>query len=202
LGLGVEYRSWKFEEFVEINSLEGTIGLNYPAVSFSFTPQFRNIAFNDTLVIGASSREIDVRIDSTGYNASLTVYLPADAWVSGLYASHIYNDEIGLGRSFFDIIRRDAFQARLTPAVLNQTYGLEKNRTGFIAGVDFAVIGLSVRWSESLSAIDKETTTTTDGTIYWYMDKHWRLGFNGGIQDNSINSDQISFGNISLKYRF
>jgi len=202
LGLGVEYRSWKFEKFVEINALRGTIELNYPAVSLSFTPQFRNIAYNDTLDTGMGPRDIEVRIDSAGYNASLTVYLPGDVWVSGLYASHIYNDEIGLGRSFFDIIRRDAFQARLAPSVLNQTYGLEKNRTGINAGIDFSVIGLSVSWSESLSAIDKETTTTTDGTIYWYLDKHWRLGFNGGIQGNSINSDQISFGNISLKYRF
>ncbi len=202
LGLGLEYRSWKFEEFVEINALRGTVELNYPAVSLSFTPQFRNIAFNDTLDTGVGPRDIEVRIDSTGYNANLTVYLPGDVWVSGLYASHIYNDEIGLGRSFFDFIQTDASQIRLSPGVLNQTYGLEKNRTGFNAGMDFATIGLSVRWSESLSAVDKEKTTTTDGSIYWYLDKHWRLGLNGGIQGNSINSDQISFGSISLKYRF
>jgi len=202
LGLGVEYRSWKFEEIVEINALRGTIELNYPDVSLSFTPQFRNIAFNGTLDTMTGPRDIKVRIDSTGYNANLTVFLPGDAWISGLYASHIYNDEIGLGRSFFDLVRQEASQIRLSPGILNQTYGLEKNRIGLIAGIDFAVIGLFVRWSESLSAVDREKTTTTDGNIYWYLDKHWRLGFNGGIQSDSIDSDQISFGNISLKYQF
>jgi len=202
LGLGVEYRSWKFEEIVEINALRGTIELNYPDVSLSFTPQFRNIAFNGTLNTMTGPREIEIRIDSIGYNANLTVFLPADTWVSGLYASHIYNDEIGLGRSFFDLVRQEASQIRLSPGILNQTYGLEKNRTGLIAGIDFAIIGLFVRWSESVSAVDREKTTTTDGNVYWYLDKHWRLGFNGGIQSDSINSDQISFGNISIKYRF
>ncbi len=202
LGLGVEYRSWKFEELVEINALRGTIELNYPAVSLSFTPQFRNIAFNGSLDTMTGPREIKVRIDSVGYNANLTVFLPADVWISGLYASHIYNDEIGLGRSFFDLVRREATQIRLSPGILNQTYGLEKNRTGFIAGINFAIIGLFVRWSESVSAVDREKTTTVDGNIYWYMDKHWRLGFNGGIQSDSISSDQISFGSMSLEYRF
>lgn len=202
LGLGVEYRSWKFEELVEINALRGTIELNYPDVSLSFTPQFRNIAFNGTLDTMTGPRDIKVRIDSTGYNANLTVFLPEDVWISGSYASHIYNDEIGLGRSFFDLVRQEASQIRLSPGILNQTYGLEKNRIGFIAGIDFAIVGLFIRWSESLSAVDREKTATTDANIYWYLDKHWRLGFNGGVQSDSIDSDQISFGNISLKYRF
>lgn len=205
LGLGVEYRSWKFEESVEINALRGTIEVNYPAVVFSVTPQFRNIAFNDTLQTIAGPREVEVHIDSTGYNANLTIYMPGDVWLSGSYASHIYNDEIfllGQSRSFFDIVQQETSLVRLSPGVLNNTYGLEKNRTGFNFGLDFATTGLLIGWSESLSAVDGETTTTTDGGIYWYPEKHWRLGLNGGVQDNSSNSDQISFGSISLKYRF
>lgn len=205
LGLGVEYRSWKFEESVEINALRGTIEVNYPAVIFSFTPMFRNIAFKDTVRTLSGPREVEAHIDSSGYNANLTFYMPENVWLSGAYASHIYNDEIfflSQSRSFFDLIQTQTSLMHLSPAVLNNTYGLEKNRKSVNLGLDFESTGISVGWSESVSAVDAEKTMTTDGTIYWNLDKHWRLGLNGGVQTNSINSDQISFGNLSLKYRF
>lgn len=205
LGLGVEYRTWKFEDIVEINALRGTIELNFPDVVFSLTPQFRNIAFKDTLTVAGVPREVEVHIDSTGFNSSITIFMPADIWLAGAYASHKYNDEIffaGARRSFFEIVQQEETLIRLSPGVLNNTYGLEKTRTSASIGMDFDVTGISVGYSESVSAVDEEKTTTTDGSIYWRPDKHWRISLSGGVQGNSINSDQSSFGNVSLRYRF
>jgi hypothetical protein len=199
LSLGVEYRSWNFEDIVEINALRGTVELNFPEIVFSLTPQFRNITY--TLKNASGSRETEAHIDSTGYNTNLTLYLPGNVWMSGAYASHIYNDEIFIfnqSRSFFDVVQR----VNLSPAIMNNTYGLEKNRTSVGLGIDFATAGMSVSWSESISAVDEETTVTIDAGIYWSMDKHWRIKLSGGAQTNSINDDQISFGIMSLKYRF
>jgi hypothetical protein len=205
LGLGVEYRSWTFEDIVEINALRGTVELNFPDIYFSLTPQFRNIEYHDTLVTAGGPRELDIHIDSYGYNMNLVVYMPADFWISGAYASHSYNDEIfalGARRSFFEIAANEESLLRLSPAILNSTYGLEKTRTGASIGLDFKEAGISLGWSESVSAIDEEKTTTTDGSIYWYMDRHWRLKVSGGSQTNSVNNNQITFATLSIKYRF
>lgn len=205
LGLGVEYRSWNFENIVEINSLRGTIELNFPDVVFSLTPQFRNISYTDTVTFLNNSRELDIHIDSSGYNTSLIIYMPADIWVSGAYAAHQYNDEIfafNSRRSFFEIAAQQNSIVRLSPVVLDNTYGLEKNRSSADIGVDFKQTGISIGWSESVSAVDEESSTTTNGKIYWRMDKHWQISLSGGVQSNSINSDKTSYGVLSARYRF
>jgi len=205
LGLGVEYQSWKFEDIITINTLQGTIALNYPAVIFSLTPVYRNIAISGTFRTVFGPREFDVHIDSYGYRSGLIINLPAGTWLSGTYASHSYDDEIffvGTSYSFFDLIERENFLLRLSPGVQENTYGLEKLRYGGSAGIDLDNTGVSIGWSESTSAVDGEKTATTSASLYWLPEKNWMLRLSGGVQDNTSNSDTVSFGTISLKYSF